>query len=137
MKIRMIQLNKSRISIHDSKVQEVDYTLTKECEQLRDAILPILRWAISKKGTVIAHCSCSMIEKGKKIDSANLAQGKTPKQLWKNVSNNISGANPALVQRQWYPLAETIRIHMPSKRILCIAGPTTALIQSAIWASFN
>ena len=30
MKIRMIQLNKSRISIHDSKVQEVDYTLTKE-----------------------------------------------------------------------------------------------------------
>ena|SRR3989442_1540741 len=57
----------------------VDYTLTKEGEQLREAILPILRWAISKKGTVIAHCSCSMIEKGKKVDSANLAQEKTPK----------------------------------------------------------
>jgi DNA-binding HxlR family transcriptional regulator len=46
----------------------VDYTLTKEGEQLRLAIVPILRWAISKKGTVTAHCSCSMIEKGKKID---------------------------------------------------------------------
>jgi DNA-binding HxlR family transcriptional regulator len=45
----------------------VDYTLTKEGEQLRKAILPILQWAISKNGTVIAHCSCSMIEKGKKI----------------------------------------------------------------------
>lgn len=45
----------------------VDYTLTKDGEQLREAIVPILRWAISKKGTIIAHCSCSMIEKGKKI----------------------------------------------------------------------
>jgi DNA-binding HxlR family transcriptional regulator len=45
----------------------VDYTLTKDGEKLREAILPILQWAISKKGTVIAHCSCSMIEKGKKI----------------------------------------------------------------------
>ena len=46
----------------------VDYTLTKDGEQLREAIIPILRWAISKKGTVVAHCSCSMIEKGKKIE---------------------------------------------------------------------
>jgi len=45
----------------------VDYTLTKDGEQLREAIVPILQWAISKKGTIIAHCSCSMIEKGKKI----------------------------------------------------------------------
>ncbi|HEY6885145.1 MAG TPA: winged helix-turn-helix transcriptional regulator [Nitrososphaeraceae archaeon] len=45
----------------------VDYTLTKDGESLRDAITPILRWAISKKGTVTAHCSCSMIEKGKKL----------------------------------------------------------------------
>jgi DNA-binding HxlR family transcriptional regulator len=45
----------------------VDYTLTKDGEQLRQAIVPILRWAISKKGTVTAHCSCSMIEKGKRI----------------------------------------------------------------------
>jgi DNA-binding HxlR family transcriptional regulator len=45
----------------------VDYTLTKEDEQLRGAIIPLLRWAISKKGTVVAHCSCSKIEKGKKI----------------------------------------------------------------------
>jgi DNA-binding HxlR family transcriptional regulator len=47
----------------------VDYTLTKEGEELREAILPILRWAISKKGTVVAHCSCSMIEKGKRFSS--------------------------------------------------------------------
>lgn len=45
----------------------VDYTLTQDGEKLREAIVPILRWAISKKGTVTAHCSCSMIEKGKKI----------------------------------------------------------------------
>ena len=45
----------------------VDYTLTKDGESLRDAITPILRWAISRKGTVTAHCSCSMIEKGKKF----------------------------------------------------------------------
>ena len=46
----------------------VDYTLTKDGEELRRAIIPILKWAISKKGTVVAHCSCSMIEKGKKIE---------------------------------------------------------------------
>jgi len=45
----------------------VDYTLTKDGEELREAIIPILRWAISKKGTVVAHCSCSLIQKGKKI----------------------------------------------------------------------
>lgn len=54
----------------------VDYTLTTDGDELRQAILPILQWAISKKGTVIAHCSCSMIEKGKKIDKVNLAQEK-------------------------------------------------------------
>jgi DNA-binding HxlR family transcriptional regulator len=47
----------------------VDYTLTKDGEELREAILPILRWAISKKGTVVANCSCSMIEKGKRFSS--------------------------------------------------------------------
>ena len=46
----------------------VDYTLTKDGEELRTSIIPILRWALSKKGTVVAHCSCSMIEKGKKIE---------------------------------------------------------------------
>jgi len=46
----------------------VDYTLTKDGEQLREAIVPLLRWALSKKGTVVAHCSCSIIEKGKKIE---------------------------------------------------------------------
>jgi len=45
----------------------VDYTLTKDGEELREAVIPILRWAISKKGTVVAHCSCTLIEKGKKI----------------------------------------------------------------------
>ena len=45
----------------------VNYTLTHDGEDLREAIIPILQWAISKKGTVIAHCSCSLIEKGKKF----------------------------------------------------------------------
>jgi len=54
----------------------VDYTLTRDGDELRHAILPILQWATSMKGTVIAHCSCSMIEKGKKIDRINLAQEK-------------------------------------------------------------
>ena len=45
----------------------VDYTLTKEGERLREAIIPILQWAISMKGTVVAHCSCSLIEKGKRL----------------------------------------------------------------------
>ncbi|AFU59662.1 putative transcriptional regulator, HxlR family [Candidatus Nitrososphaera gargensis Ga9.2] len=38
----------------------VDYTLTKDGEELRKSIIPILQWALSKKGTVIAHCSCSI-----------------------------------------------------------------------------
>jgi DNA-binding HxlR family transcriptional regulator len=46
----------------------VDYILTREGEKLRKAIVPLLRWALSKKGTVVAHCSCTMIEKGKKIE---------------------------------------------------------------------
>jgi DNA-binding HxlR family transcriptional regulator len=45
----------------------VDYTLTKDGENLREAIIPILQWAISRKGTVVAHCSCSLIEKGKRL----------------------------------------------------------------------
>lgn len=46
----------------------VDYTLTKDGKALRKAIIPILRWALSKEGTVIAHCSCTLIPKGKKIE---------------------------------------------------------------------
>jgi DNA-binding HxlR family transcriptional regulator len=42
----------------------VDYTLTKQGIKLREAIIPLLKWAISKKGTVVTHCSCSKIEKG-------------------------------------------------------------------------
>jgi DNA-binding HxlR family transcriptional regulator len=45
----------------------VDYTLTHDGEQLREAIIPILQWAISRKGTVVAYCSCSLIEKGKAL----------------------------------------------------------------------
>ena len=52
----------------------VDYTLTEEGNELRHAIIPILQWAISKKGSVIAHCSCSLIEKGKRIDRINVIQ---------------------------------------------------------------
>ena len=47
----------------------VEYTLTKDGVKLRDSIIPLLKWAISKKGTVVAHCSCSKIEKGKRFNS--------------------------------------------------------------------
>lgn len=47
----------------------VDYTLTSEGRELREAIIPLLQWALAKKGTVVAHCSCTLIEKGKKIES--------------------------------------------------------------------
>jgi DNA-binding HxlR family transcriptional regulator len=46
----------------------VEYTLTREGAQLRAAIIPLLRWALKQKGTVTAHCSCTLIEKGKKIE---------------------------------------------------------------------
>ncbi len=41
----------------------VEYTLTKEGKKLREAVIPLLQWAISKKGTVVAHCSCTLIKK--------------------------------------------------------------------------
>lgn len=47
----------------------VDYTLTGEGRELREAIVPLLRWALAKKGTVVVHCSCTLIEKGKKVES--------------------------------------------------------------------
>ncbi len=50
----------------------VDYILTKDGEELRHAIIPILQWALSKKGTVIAHCSCTMIPKGKRIGKEDI-----------------------------------------------------------------
>ena len=47
----------------------VEYTLTEDGIKLRESIIPLLKWAISKKGTVVAHCSCSKIEKGKRFTS--------------------------------------------------------------------
>jgi len=46
---------------------KVEYYLTEEGKKLRKAIIPLLRWALEKEGTVVAHCSCSLIEKGKPI----------------------------------------------------------------------
>jgi len=43
----------------------VEYTLTKDGWKLRKAIIPLLEWAISRKGTVVAHCSCTMIKKSR------------------------------------------------------------------------
>jgi DNA-binding HxlR family transcriptional regulator len=51
----------------------VDYTLTKDGEELRQAIIPILQWALTKKGTVVAHCSCSMIPRGKRIGKEDIS----------------------------------------------------------------
>jgi len=41
----------------------VEYSLTKDGKKLRDAIIPLLQWAVSRKGTVVAHCSCTLIRK--------------------------------------------------------------------------
>lgn len=41
----------------------VEYGLTKEGKKLRDAIIPLLQWALAKKSTVAAHCSCTLIKK--------------------------------------------------------------------------
>jgi DNA-binding HxlR family transcriptional regulator len=41
----------------------VEYVLTKEGKELRRAIIPLLRWAITMEGTVVAHCSCTLIKK--------------------------------------------------------------------------
>lgn len=43
----------------------VEYTLTKDGQKLRKVIIPVLEWAISKKGTVVAHCSCTLINRPK------------------------------------------------------------------------
>ncbi len=48
----------------------VEYTLTEDGIKLRESIIPLLKWAISKKGTVVAHCLCSKIEKGKRFNSS-------------------------------------------------------------------
>ncbi|HLI46253.1 MAG TPA: helix-turn-helix domain-containing protein [Geobacterales bacterium] len=42
----------------------VEYFLTEDGKKLRNAILPLLRWALEREDTVIAHCSCSLIEQG-------------------------------------------------------------------------
>jgi DNA-binding HxlR family transcriptional regulator len=63
-------LQKGKLIIRESFNEfppRVDYALTKEGMKLRQAILPLLIWTISKKGTVVAHCSCSRLEKGKII----------------------------------------------------------------------
>lgn len=41
----------------------VEYSLTEQGKSLRKAIIPLLEWAIAKQGTVVAHCSCTMIKK--------------------------------------------------------------------------
>ncbi len=40
----------------------VEYVLTKEGKELRNAIIPLLRWTIAKEGAVVAHCSCTLIK---------------------------------------------------------------------------
>jgi len=40
----------------------VEYSLTNRGKELRDAIIPLLKWA-TKRGNYTVHCSCSMIKK--------------------------------------------------------------------------
>lgn len=44
-----------------------EYSLTNDGVELRKSIIPLLKWARLKKGTVLAKCSCSKIEKGKEV----------------------------------------------------------------------
>ncbi|MBA3285278.1 MAG: helix-turn-helix transcriptional regulator [Nitrosopumilus sp.] len=53
--------------IHNEIPTRVEYTLTNDGVELRKSIIPLLKWATLKKGTVIANCSCSIIENGKRI----------------------------------------------------------------------
>lgn len=40
----------------------VEYSLSSRGKELREAIIPLIRWA-TKKGNYSVHCSCSLISK--------------------------------------------------------------------------
>ena len=40
----------------------VEYSLTSQGKSLREAIIPLLKWA-TKKGNYTVHCECSLISK--------------------------------------------------------------------------
>lgn len=40
----------------------VEYSLSARGRELRDAIIPLIKWA-TKKGNYSVHCSCSLIKK--------------------------------------------------------------------------
>jgi len=39
----------------------VEYSLSKDGAELRKSIIPLLEWASSRKGSVVAHCSCTAL----------------------------------------------------------------------------
>lgn len=39
----------------------VEYSLSKDGVELRRSIIPLLEWASSRKGSVVAHCSCTVL----------------------------------------------------------------------------
>lgn len=46
----------------------VEYSLSTRGKDLREAIIPLIKWA-TKKGNYTVHCSCSLVRKGKIIPS--------------------------------------------------------------------
>ena len=40
----------------------VEYSLSRRGNELREAIIPLLKWAL-KKGNYTVHCSCSLVSK--------------------------------------------------------------------------
>lgn len=46
----------------------VEYSLTNRGKELREAIIPLLKWA-TKRGNYTVHCSCSMIKNVQQNDS--------------------------------------------------------------------
>ncbi|MGH9922271.1 MAG: winged helix-turn-helix transcriptional regulator [Nitrososphaerales archaeon] len=39
----------------------VEYSLSKDGAELRRSIIPLLEWASARKGSVVAHCSCTAL----------------------------------------------------------------------------
>lgn len=50
----------------------VEYELTDEGKNLREAIIPLLKWAVAREGTVVVNCSCTLMQQD---DTGNLSMG--------------------------------------------------------------
>jgi DNA-binding HxlR family transcriptional regulator len=54
--------------IYNTIPPKVKYSLTEKGKELRKAIIPLIQWAFNYEDGIVAHCSCSLIEKGKLVN---------------------------------------------------------------------